>query len=62
MEETITILHFENDPKRINTLQVMEVMKAATSNHMLNIMKNIYPPNKMLQLLQGQTATSKDNC
>ena len=34
MEETMTILHFKNDPKRINALEEMEVMKATTSDHM----------------------------
>ena len=31
MEETMTISLFENDPKRINALEEMEIMKATTS-------------------------------
>ena len=42
MEETMTILDFENDPKRINVLKEMEIMKATTSDHMLNIMQNTH--------------------
>jgi hypothetical protein len=37
MEETTTILHFENDPRRINALEEMEIVKATTSDYMLNI-------------------------
>ena len=37
MEETMTILHFENNPKRINVHEEMEITKATTSDHMLNI-------------------------
>ena len=55
MEETMTILDFENDPKRINALEEMEIMKETSSNHMLNIMQNSNP-------LQDQTVTSTDKC
>jgi hypothetical protein len=37
MEQTMTILHFENERKRINALEEMEIMKAITSDHTLNI-------------------------
>ena len=39
MEETMTILLFENDPKRINALEEMEIMKATTSDYMLKIIQ-----------------------
>ena len=61
MEETMAILHFENNPKRINALEEMEIMKVATSDHMLNIIQNINPLYRMLQPLQDQTS-SIDNC
>ena len=41
MEETMTILHFENDPRKINALEELEIMKATTSDRMLNIVHNI---------------------
>ena len=31
MEETMMILHFENDPRRINALEESEIMKVTTS-------------------------------
>jgi hypothetical protein len=62
MEETMTILHFENDPKRINALEEMGIMKVTTSDHMLNIIQNINLHYQMLQPLQDQTATSTDKC
>ena len=40
MEETLTILHFENGHKRIEPFEEMEIMKATTSDHMLKIMQN----------------------
>jgi GIY-YIG catalytic domain. len=43
MEETMTILYFENDSRRINALEKLEVMKATTSDPMLNIVHNINP-------------------
>jgi hypothetical protein len=58
MEETMAILHFENGPKRINALEGMEIMKATTTDHMLNIMQNINLLYRMLQPLQDQTTTS----
>ena len=39
MEETMTILYFENDLKRINALEAVEIMKVTTVDHMLNIMQ-----------------------
>ena len=44
MEETITILYFEN-----NLLEEMEIMKVTTSDHMLNIMQNNNPLYQILQ-------------
>jgi len=37
------ILHFENGSKRINALVEIEILKATTSDHMLNIMQNNNP-------------------
>jgi hypothetical protein len=34
----MTILNFENNPKRTNALEEMEIMKATTADHMLNIL------------------------
>ena len=50
MKDTVTILHFDNDPKRINVLEEMEIRKAATSDYMLNTMQN-NPLYKILQPL-----------
>jgi hypothetical protein len=61
MEETMPILCLENDPKRINTLKEIEIMKAFTSNHMLNTMQINNPLYKILQPLQDQTATSAES-
>jgi hypothetical protein len=61
MEETMTILHFENDYKRINALEEMKIMKATTSEHMLNIIQNNHPLYRMLQSVQDQTTTSTDD-
>jgi hypothetical protein len=57
----MTILHFENDPKRINALEEMEIMKATTSDHILNIIQNTNPHYSMLQSVQDQTKTSADD-
>ena len=54
VEETVIILHFEDDPKRINALEEMEILKATTSDRKLNI----NPLYQMLQPLQDQTATT----
>ena len=62
MEETMAILHFDNDPKRINALEEMEIMKAKTSDRMLNIIQNINPLYHMLQSVQDQTTTRADDC
>ena len=43
MEETMTILHFEHNLKRINALGEIEIMKATTSDHVLNIIQNNNP-------------------
>ena len=43
MEETKMILHFENDSRRINALEELEIMKATTSDRMLNIVHYINP-------------------
>ena len=61
-EETMEILYFENGPKRIDALEKMEIMKATSSDHMLNIIQNINPLYRMLQPGEDQTTTSADNC
>ena len=55
MEETMTILHFENDPRRINALKELEIMRATTSDRMLNTLYRI------LHSLQDQTMAHADN-
>jgi hypothetical protein len=62
MEETMAILNFENDHKRINALEKIEIMKATTSDHMLNVIQNINPLYRMLQSVQDWITTSPDNC
>ena len=57
----MTILHFENDSKRINALEEMEIMKATTSNHMLNIIHNINQLYQMLQSVRDQRTTGADD-
>ena len=58
----MTILHFDSDPKRINSLQEMEIMKATTSDHTLNINQNNNLFYKILQPFQDHTATDTDSC
>ena len=53
-------LHFENDPKRINALEEMEIMKVTTSDHMVNIVQNNNPLYQILQPLQDKTTTSQE--
>ena len=62
MEETMKILPFENYPKRIKANEEIEIMKANTSDHMLNIIQNINPLYRMLQSVQDQATTSADDC
>ena len=62
MEETKTILHFENDPKRINAIEEIDIMKATTSDHMLNFIQKNGPLYNILQPLHDQAATSTDSC
>ena len=57
MVETMITLHFEVDPKRNNALEEIEIMKAITSDHMLNAIQNNNPLYKILQTLQEQNAT-----
>jgi hypothetical protein len=62
MEETMIILHFENDPKRIIAFEEVEIMKAIISDHMLNIIQNIKSLYRMIQSVQSQTMTSGEDC
>ena len=61
-EETLTISDFENDPKRISALEEMEIMKAATSDLMFNIIQNINQLYQILQQVEDQTTTNPENC
>ena len=61
IEETMAVLHFENNAKGINALEEIEIMKITTSNHKLNIIQ-INQLYKILQPLQDQTGTSIDSC
>ena len=36
IEETMSIIHLENNHSKINTLEEIEVLKAACSKHLLN--------------------------
>ena len=53
MEETMTVLYFENDSKKINVFEEMEIMKVTSTSHILTIEKNDYSPLcKILKPLQ----------
>jgi hypothetical protein len=54
----MAILHFENDPKRINALE--NIKKVTTFDHILHIMQNNNLIYKILQPLHDQTATCTD--
>ena len=36
IEETMSIIHLENNHRKINTLEDIEILKAASSKHLLN--------------------------
>ena len=36
IEETMSIIHLENNNRKINTLEEIEILKAASSKHLLN--------------------------
>ena len=36
IEETISIIHLQNNHRKINTLKDIEILKAASSKHLLN--------------------------
>ena len=36
IEETLSIIHLENNHRKINTLEEIEILKAASSENMLN--------------------------
>ena len=36
IEETMSIMHLENNHRKINTLEDMEILKAASSKYLLN--------------------------
>jgi hypothetical protein len=56
----MTILHFENDPRRINALEELEIMKATTSDRMLNIVHNFNPLCRIPHSVQDQTTAHAD--
>ena len=60
MEETMTILHFEKDPMRINALEELEIVKATTCDRMLNIVHDINPLYQIPHSVQDQTTTKAD--
>ena len=37
IEETMSIIHLENNHRKINTLEEIEILKAASSKHLLNV-------------------------
>ena len=41
--ETMTIQHLENDSRRINALEELEIVKATTSDRMLDVVHHINP-------------------
>jgi hypothetical protein len=57
----MTILYFENDSKRINTLEEIYIMNATTCDHKLNIIQNNSLRYKILQLFHDETATEQIN-
>jgi hypothetical protein len=36
IEETMSIIHFENSHRKINTIEEIEILKAASSKYLLN--------------------------
>ena len=36
IEQTMSIIHLENNHRKINTLEEIEILKAASSKHLLN--------------------------
>ena len=36
IEETISIIHLENNHKKLNTLEEIEILKSASSKYLLN--------------------------
>ena len=61
MEETMTILHFEKDPMRINALEELEIVKATASDNMLNIVNNIKPLYRIPHSFQDRTTANADD-
>ena len=61
MEETMTILHFENDPRRINALEELEIMKATISDRILNIVHNIKPLYQIPHSVQDRTTANAND-
>ena len=61
IEETMTILHFENDPRRINALEELEIVKATTSDPMLNVVHNMNPLYRIPHSVQDRTQTNADD-
>ena len=53
MEGTMPVLHFENDPKKINALVDIEMVKATSSEHMFYIIQNNNLSYKIVQPVQN---------
>ena len=43
MEETMSIIHLENNHRRINTLKEIKILKAASSKYLLNDIRTKLP-------------------
>ena len=56
-----TMTAFENDPKRINILEEIDLKKGTISDHMLNIIENNDSSYRIIQC-QHQTATDMGGC
>ena len=61
MEQTMMNLHFENDPRRINALDELEIVKATTSDCTLNIVHNINSLYRIPHSVQDQTTVNTDD-
>ena len=53
LEETMTIQNFENGSRRINALEMLEIVKTTTSDSMLNIV-HINPLYRILHSVEDR--------
>ena len=61
MEVTMTILNFENDPRRINALEEFKIVKVTTFDRMLNIDHEISPLYRISHSVQDRTTANADD-